>query len=334
MARSRTIVIGVDLGGTTFSVGIVMPDGEIVARESLDTPRSEDEPLALAAVASAVGGIMEQETIKPAEVLGIGVGIPGPVDPETGVIKRAPNIPELDGVNAVELLTEELDFAREEKTPIRIANDAFCATLAELRYGAGRDVENLVMFTLGTGVGGGVALDNEVRRGPRQIMGEVGHIIVEPEGRRCGCGNHGCLEAMVGRDGMVNQAVRLLEHGIPSVLAERGGERHEKLSPRVIAEAAHEGDELALEVMNTSGHYLGIALCSCIVLADPDLILLGGGIAAAGDVLFEPIRRTVRHRSMISGFDVKKIVPAELGNEAGTYGAAALIIDELTGNEP
>lgn len=329
MARSDRVVLGVDLGGTTFSVGITSTEGEILARDSYDTPRSETDPLALAAVAAAVGGIMERETVKPGEILGLGLGIPGPVDPETGVIKRAPNIPELDEVNAVELLTEELDFVREEKTPIRIANDAFCATLAELRYGAGRDVENLVMFTLGTGVGGGIALDNEVRRGPRQIMGEVGHIIVDPDGRRCGCGNHGCLEAMVGRDGMVNQAVRLLEEGMPSVLAERGGPRHEGLSPRVIAEAAHEGDELALRVMNMSGHYIGIALCSCIVLADPDLILLGGGIAAAGEVLFEPIRRTVQHRSMISGFDPERIVPAELGNEAGTYGAAALIIDEL-----
>ncbi len=334
MTRRNKVAIGIDLGGTTFAVGVVTPDGEIIARESYDTPRSEDEPLALAAVASAVGGIMEQETLKPPDIFGVGIGIPGPVDPETGIIKRAPNLPELDGVNAVEILSGGMDFAEEGTKPILIGNDAFCATLAELRWGAGRDVENLVMFTLGTGVGGGIALDNEVRRGPRQIMGEVGHIIVDPDGRRCGCGNHGCLEAMVGRDGMVHRAVRLLEKGLPSILRERAGRKHEKLSPRVIAEAAQEGDELALEVMNASGHYLGIALCSCIVLADPDLILLGGGIAAAGDVLFDPIRRTVHHRSMISGFDVEKIVPAELGNEAGTYGAAALIIDELTGDEP
>ena len=329
MAGRKTVAIGVDLGGTTFSVGLVTPDGEIIARESYDTPRSEDEPLALAAVASAVGGIMEQETVKPGELLGIGIGIPGPVDPESGVIRRAPNLPELDGVNAVEIVSGELDFGDEDSLPIIIANDAFCATLAELRWGAGREVENLVMFTLGTGVGGGIALDNRVRRGPRQIMGEVGHIIVDPHGRRCGCGNHGCLEAMAGRDGMVNAAVRMLEEGMPSVLAERGGPTHDGLSPRIISEAAHEGDEVALRVMNASGHYIGIALCSCIVLVDPDLILLGGGIAAAGDVLFEPIRRTVRHRSLISGFDVDRIVAAELGNVAGTYGAGALIIDEL-----
>jgi len=329
MARKQKVAIGVDLGGTTFGVGILTPEGELLEHQSYDTPRSSDEPQALSAVASAVGGIMEQTTVKPDQVLGVGVGIPGPVDPAAGVIKQAPNMHELDGVNAVEVIGDALDFGDDAELPVRIGNDAYCHTLAELRYGAGRDVENLVMLTLGTGVGGGVALDNQVRRGPRQIMGEVGHIIVEPNGRRCGCGNHGCLEALVGRDGMVDQAVRLLERGVPSSLAELGGREHEKLSPKVIGEAAHEDDEVALEVMSTSGHYIGIALCSCIVLTDPDLIVLGGGIANAGHVLFEPIRRTVRHRSLISGFDTDNIVPSELGGEAGVIGAAALIVDEF-----
>lgn len=319
--RTRKLAIGVDLGGTTFKVGAVSPAGELIAQAEYDTPRAKSEPLALFAVASAVGGLMEQAAIKPAQLVGVGIGIPGPVDPESGIIRRAPNLPELDGVNAVELIGDRLN------TTVHIANDAFCATLAELRWGAGRDVANLVMLTLGTGVGGGIALDNQVRRGPRGIMGEVGHIVVEPGGRRCGCGNHGCLEALVGKAGMVDHAIRLLEQGMPSVLSERGGRKHEQISPRMIAEAAREGDALALEVMATAGHYLGVALCSCIVLADPDLIVLGGGIAAAGDVLFEPIRRTVRHRSMISEFDVSRIVPAELGNEAGMFGAAALVFD-------
>ncbi|MGI5819378.1 MAG: ROK family protein [Armatimonadota bacterium] len=329
MARRQMVAVGVDLGGTTFNVGILSPAGELLAQQSYDTPRSSDEPVALSAVTAAVGGIMEQATVKPDQLLGVGVGIPGPVDPDAGVIRQAPNMHELDGVNAVEVIGEGLDFGDDTGVAVRIGNDAFCHTLAELRYGAGRDVENLVMFTLGTGVGGGVALGNQVRRGPRQIMGEVGHIVVEPDGRRCGCGNHGCLEALVGRDGMVEQAVRLLEHGRPSVLAERGGRRHETLSPKMIADAAHEGDEVALEVMNTCGHYIGVALCSCIVLADPDLIVLGGGIANAGAVLFEPIRRTVHHRSMISGFDASRIVPSELAGNAGMMGAAALIIDEM-----
>lgn len=329
MGRKQMVAVGVDLGGTTFDVGIMTPEGELLERRSYDTPRSSDGPQALFAVAAAIGGIMEQATVKPDQLLGIGLGIPGPVDPESGVITQAPNMHELDGVNAIDTVLGELDFGDDTQVKMRIANDAYCHTLAELRYGAGRDVANLVMLTLGTGVGGGIALDNEVRRGPRQIMGEVGHIVVEPNGRRCGCGNHGCLEALVGRDGMIDQAVRLLEQGTPSVLAERGGRKHEKLTPKMISEAAAEGDELALAVVNTCGHYIGVALCSCIVLTDPDLIVLGGGIAKAGHVLFEPIRRTVHHRSMISRFDTDRIVPSELGGDAGLIGAAALIIEEM-----
>ncbi len=329
MALKQMVAVGVDLGGTTFDVGIMTPGGELLEHQSHDTPRSDSEPQALIAVAAAVGGIMEKAAVKPDQVLGIGLGIPGPVDPASGVITQAPNMHELDGVNAIDTVLGELDFGEDAQVKMRIGNDAYCHTLAELRYGAGRDVENLVMLTLGTGVGGGVALDNEVRRGPRQIMGEVGHIIVEPNGRRCGCGNHGCLEAIVGRDGMIDQAVRLLEQGIPSVLAEWGGRKHEKLTPKMISEAADQDDALALEVINTSGHYIGVALCSCIVLTDPDLIVLGGGIAKAGHVLFEPIRRTVRHRSQISCFDTDRIVPSELGGESGMIGAAALIIDEM-----
>jgi len=317
--RNNPVAVGVDLGGTTFRVGLITREGELLTQQEYPTPRSDDEPAALHAAAAAVEGVLESEAVKADRVAGVGMGIPGPVDPESGTIRQCPNLHELDGVNATELMSQATG------TPAYIGNDAYCATLAELRYGAGRDVANLVMLTLGTGVGGGIALDNEVRRGPRQIMGEVGHLIVEPDGPRCGCGNHGCLEALVGRDRMVDYAIRLLEQGRASSLGERAGPRHEQLTPRVIAEAAQGGDELALEVMARTGYYVGVAICDCIVLCDPDLILIGGGIAGAGQLLLEPIRRTVRHRSMISGFDVSRIVAAELGNEAGMYGAAALV---------
>ncbi len=321
--KGKSVVAAVDLGGTTFTVGMLDRAGEALTSASYDTPRSHEEPLALGAAVAAVQGLLEKAAVKPERLVAVGLGIPGPVDPETGVIKQCPNLPELDGIAAVEMLEGEFGV------PVFLGNDAFCATLAELRYGAGRDVENLVMLTLGTGVGGGIALDNKVRRGPRQIMGEVGHLIVDPNGPKCGCGNHGCLEAIVGRDGIVDRALRLLEQGRKSILEDQVGSDHDKLTPKLIAEAAQAGDELARQVVQDTGYYVGVALCDCIVLTDPDLILIGGGIAAAGDLLFDTIRRTVRHRSRISGFDVAKIIPAELGNKAGMYGAAAMAWEEL-----
>jgi len=321
--KGQPVVVGVDLGGTTFTAGVVDRAGKLLAHASYDTPASDQEPVVLYAMASAAQGLLEQAAVKPQRLAAVGVGIPGPVDPEAGVIKQCPNLHELDGVAAVEILSEEVGV------PAFIGNDAYCATLAELRYGAGREVENLVMLTLGTGIGGGIALDNKVRRGPRQIMGEVGHLILDPDGPKCGCGNHGCFEAIAGRDGIVNCAIRLLEHGHESILADKVGSDHGNLTPKLIAEAAQEGDEVARQVMAETGYYIGLALCDCIVLCDPDLIVIGGGIAAAGEVLFGPIRRTVRHRSHISGFDVSKIVPAQLGNDAGMYGAAALAWERL-----
>jgi glucokinase len=322
-SKGEAIVVGVDLGGTTFTGGVLNRAGEVLAQASYDTPRSDQEPLVLGAIAAAVQGLLQQAAVPPDRLAGLGVGIPGPVDPEAGVIKQCPNLHELDGVAAADILTEQVG------APAFIGNDAFCATLAELRYGAGRDVDNLVMLTLGTGIGGGIALDNKVHRGPRQSMGEVGHLILDPDGPICGCGNHGCFEAIAGRDGIVDRAIRLLETGHPSILGEKVGSDHDELTPRLIAEAAGEGDGLACQVMAETGYYIGLALCNCIVLCDPDLIVIGGGIAAAGDLLFEPIRRTVRHRSHISGFDVSKIIPAELGNDAGMYGAAALAWERL-----
>ncbi len=317
---SGQIALGIDVGGTTFAVGAYDRDGNEKAWQSFNTPAvDKPEPIIdeLAAkakhVAEQVGG----------EVAGLGIGIPGPVVPEEGFIKQCPNLHALDGVFIVRELNQRLGW------PVFLANDAFCATLAELRYGAGRDVENMLMLTLGTGIGGGVAIGNRVLRGPRQIMGEIGHMILVPDGPKCGCGNHGCFEALAGRDGIVDLAQRLIQSGRPSLIMELAGGDQSKIDPKIVADAARQGDEVAREVMERIGFYIGWAICNAIVLCDPDLVVIGGGIAAAGEVLFDPIRRTVAARSLISGFDAGRIVPAELGNKAGAIGAAALVWENL-----
>jgi glucokinase len=319
------LALAVDLGGTTYGLGLLNLQGQLVAQGSRPTPRDCTGGLLLADLARAAVELAEREA-PGAAPLGLGVGIPGPVDPTTGVIKLCPNLHCLDGVNAVEHLS------REAGIPAHIGNDAYCATLAELRYGAGRDCHNMAMLTLGTGVGGGIALDNKVVRGPRQILGEVGHIIVMPEdGPLCGCGNRGCLEALVGRQAIVDAAVACLEAGETSALRREGFPGHAHVTPRLIADLARDGDRLCGEIMDRVGYYVGLAICDIIVLSDPDLVVLGGGIAGAGEVLFAPIRATVAARSRISGFDPARIVPAELGNLAGVYGAGALVWEHAGG---
>jgi glucokinase len=315
------LALGLDLGGTTYGVGLLDAQGQLIASDSHPTPGGEAPALLgeLARTALALAA----RTAPEAELVGLGIGIPGPVQPEAGVVVQCPNLHVLDGAPAATILQAATGL------PTYLGNDAYCATLAELRYGAGREIENMALLTLGTGVGGGIALDNKVRRGPRQIMGEVGHLVIEPGGPKCGCGNHGCLEALVGRQPLIDRAIALLQTGRPSRLADVVGADHSLVDPRLIADLAREGDALCSEVMNRMGYYLGLAICNVIVLCDPDRVVIGGGIAAAGEVIFAPLRRTVQHVSQISRFDPAQIVPAELGNEAGMYGAGALVWEQV-----
>lgn len=316
------LALGIDLGGTTFSVGVLDRNGSLLAETSHQTPVNSSADEILEELGHAARRLA-RDTAPDAEIKGLGIGIPGPVDPHTGLIKQCPNLHALDGVNASRVLQ------RGTGLPVVIANDAYCATLAELRHGAGRGSRYMALLTLGTGVGGGIAIENKVLRGPRQIMGEVGHLVIAPGGPKCGCGNHGCLEALAGRQAIVDLAIQKLQEGRASVLGEIVGADHERIDPRLISDMARDGDALCAEVMHQIGHYIGLAICNIIVLCDPDKVILGGGISAAGEVLFGSIRRTVRHGSLISQFDPANIVPAELGNRAGMYGAAALVWEHL-----
>ncbi len=313
---SEQVAMGIDLGGTTFKVGLLTGEGELLESSSHPTP--PDNALAVLGVIETAGKDLLSRHMDRA-LVGVGIGVPGQVVPETGAIVRCPNLEVMDGVNAGERLAATFGM------PAWVANDAFCATLAELRYGAGRGVQNLLLLTLGTGVGGGVVLDNKVRRGPRQLMGEIGHMTIAPGGRRCGCGSFGCLEAMAAKQAMIDMTVERLQSGRPSLIDELTGGDDNAITPRVIAQAAQQGDKVARRVVDQTGHYIGLAICNAILLVDPDLVLIGGGIAATGELLFDAIRRTVKHVGIFAQFDVNKIVPAALGNHAGTYGAGALV---------
>lgn len=318
------LAVGVDVGGTTCAAGVFTRTGELLADDAWNTPLDADAAAVVEAVVNGVRQLVAATEADIAQIAGLTVAVPGNVDSTTGLIKNLPNLQVLNDLNIVEALQNKLG-----NRPILLANDAYCATLGELRYGAGRHVENLLLLTLGTGIGGGIALNNQVMRGPRQMMGEIGHMIILPDGPKCGCGNTGCFEAVAGKQAIIDLTRRKLQDGRESLIDELIGGDPDQITPRIVAQAARQGDEVAIEVMNQIGYYIGLALCNAIVMCDPDLIVLGGGIAAAGEVLFNPVRRTVKQRSPYTEFDVSNIVPAQLGNKAGIYGAAALVWDSL-----
>lgn len=308
-------------------MGLFDSHGALVDKAGADTPVTCDPDEIADAMIGLLRSVLAQRGVTLGQVQAVAVGFPGPVDPDAGVVKSAPNRPCLAGFRLAEHMSAAL-----ETVPVWVQNDAYCATLAELRWGAGRDAENLVMLTLGTGIGGGIALGNQVVRGPRQIMGELGHMVLDPNGRRCGCGNYGCLEAMAARDAIVELAERAIQSGTATRLSDLVEPAGEGITPRGVAELAAAGDAAAIGVYERIGFYIGLAVCNCVVACDPDAVLLGGGIAAAGDVLFDPVRRTVRARSLITGFNPDRIQPAAFQNDAGIYGAGALAWERARGH--
>ncbi len=353
--------IGVDLGGTDIKAGLVSAAGDISCRVVLPTDVEIGGPKVVAArIAEAVRQVLvnagtagiditpkksESTSKNPLQTddeiheIGVGLGAPGLIIAETGVVHFSPNFPGWSDIPLVDYVNAELAKLQPTKhaaqtdthkkyTPILrgMDNDVNAMTLGELHHGAGVGYKSLVALTLGTGVGGGVVIDGKVYHGSRNTAGELGHTIVEPNGRVCGCGNLGCLEAYAGAKNIVERIAEKIENGRNSTLtaAMKDGTA---LTPRMIAEAAKAGDELAIKIFAETGQYIGIALTSIAHILNPQIAIIGGGIADAGEkLLFEPIRKELSKRAMDIPAQMK-IVKAHLGNDAGIVGAAMLALE-------
>jgi glucokinase len=320
-AAARQVAVGIDVGGTTYTVAIIDTDGNRIADTSSATPRLDDAAETLRAFAETARSLISDAGAdRPA---GIGIGVPGTVSPDERTALDCPNLTVLNDAPVPGLFEQEMGLSAW------MQNDAYCATLAELRYGAAGQYQNVLMVTLGTGVGGGIAFDNKVVRGPRQILGEIGHLVLDPDGPPCSCGTTGCLEAFVGKQAIIDRAILRLPAHPDSALGEYARARPASVTPKLIAQLAADGDPMCAAILAEIGAYIGQALSNAIVLCDPDIILIGGGIAGSGSLLLDAIRRTVREKSIISGFDADNIILGELGYRAGAIGAAALVWEHL-----
>ena len=360
--------IGVDLGGTDIKAGLVSSVGDISCRVVLPTDVEVGGPKVVAArIAEAVRQVLIKAEAPDAQAISklgkapqsplrrakesdnkhyghvdvrevwIGLGAPGLIIAETGVVHFSPNFPgwtDIPLVGYVNAELAELNFSKtttnnNEKYKLILQgmdNDVNAMTLGELRHGAGVGYKNIVALTLGTGVGGGVVIDGQVYHGSQNTAGELGHTVVEPNGRYCGCGNQGCLEAYAGAKNIVERTEEKIKTGRSTILA-KSRKNRAALTPRQIAEAAHAGDEVAMEIFAETGRYIGIALTSIAHILNPQIAIIGGGIAEAGEkLLFEPIRAELAKRAM----DIParmRIIKAHLGNDAGIVGAAMLALE-------
>lgn len=305
--------MGVDVGGTSVKLGLFETEGKLLDKWEIPTRKENHGEQILPDVAASILGKLEEKKIRREAVAGVGMGIPAPVDSE-GVVQQTANV----GWGYKEVtreLSELLDGMRVEA-----GNDANVAAMGEMWLGAGRGEKNLVMVTLGTGVGGGVIVDGHMIVGHHGAGGEIGHICVNREEEdACGCGLHGCLEQYASATGIAKLARKALsgEHE-ETVL-------HGEPSAKDVFDAVKAGDALATRIADEFGRYLGGALASIAVVADPAVFVIGGGVSKAGPVLIPFVEKAFREKAFFANKDTK-IVLAELGNDAGICGAARLIL--------
>ena len=310
----ESVVFGIDVGGTTIKCGLFSTEGKLLDMWEIPTRTQEQGKHILPDIAAAVKEKIRERGLEPSAVLGLGIGVPGPVN-QKGEVPTAVNL-HWGYKNVAGELEETLGVK------VRVGNDANVAALGEMWMGGGKGTSNLILLTLGTGVGGGVIIDGKIIAGAHGAGGEVGHAAVEPaETEHCNCGNQGCLEQMASATGLVRLARKYLEASREdSVL--RGGE----LSAKSIFDAYKAGDPAAAAIVDQFAGYLGRTMAIFACVTDPEIFVLGGGVSKAGQPLVEAVEKYYRKHAFPSCKDTP-IVLAKLGNEAGIYGAARMVLD-------
>ena len=304
---------GVDVGGTTVKMGFFETSGELLDKWEIKTDTSDNGKAVLPDIAQAIDNKLAQEGISKSDVEGVGIGVPGPVRSD-GVVNGCVNL----GWGVINVAEE---LGAQTGLKVKVGNDANVAGLGEMWQGGGKGYSNLVAVTLGTGVGGGIIIDGRILTGTNGAGGEIGHIHIEDaETETCGCKNKGCLEQYASATGVTRLANRrLAKDDAPSVL--RGGE----ISAKTVFDAVKAGDKVAIEIAEQFGEYLGKGLAVVANVVDPQIFVIGGGVSKAGDILFKYIEPSYK-KCAFGPCKQAKFALATLGNDAGIYGAAALVL--------
>ncbi len=311
------VFASVDLGGTNIKCMLAQEDQTVVARDSRPTESHLGPEGVLDRIAGLVRDMSQKAGVKPAA---LAMGVPGLADLQNGVTKFLPNLPtNWRDVPVREILSPKLDGC-----PVYLLNDVRMATLGELVYGHGREANTMVFFALGTGIGGGVVVEKKLRLGPVGAAGELGHLCVLPDGPRCGCGARGCMETLASGPAITAEGVRVLLSGQAPRLYELVGGDPGKVTPKEMAQAAAEGDEAVRQAIVRAARFLGIGISQVVTTLHPDLIVIGGGVANIGDLLFDTVRETLRDRIRMMPVEDIRIERSKLGDEAGAWGGIAL----------
>lgn len=319
----KDLVIAVDLGGTQLRTALFDESFQVLTRHAEPTLAHEGEESVVKRMIAAVRSLGDEAGW--GRIRAVGVSAPGPLDPWRGVVLWAPNLPGWEQVPLKERLSEALD------QPVFVGNDGNLAALAEQRCGAGQGRADLVYLTVSTGIGGGVISGGQLVLGRGGFGGEVGHMTIEAGGPRCNCGNIGCLEALASGTAIARQAREVVEAGARTCIAELAGGDLARITAKLVHEAADQGDVVAVDIYRKAGMYLGVGIVNLMYLFNPGMIVMGGGVTKAEDLLFVPMRAAIRQRIDEIYWQDCPIVRATLGSDVCLMGAAILAMESREG---
>jgi len=316
------LIAGIDIGGTNIVVGTVPEDGTAVHGivTELTHPEGTVEQVARL-LRQSINRTAAELGSNTFEVVGVGLGAPGPLDRKTGTVIVSPN---LGWVN----MPLRDSVADATGLPASLENDANCAIYGEWWRGAAQEGRVVVGLTIGTGVGGGIILDGQIFHGASDAAGEIGHASIDTNGRRCKCGNYGCLEAYASGPAIASRAVEGIEAGARSSLIDFVDGDITAITAKTVAQAALSGDQFCADVIRETAHFLGSGVANLVNIFNPDVVVICGGVTRTGEYLFEPLRHQVVRRAFHSSVAVCKIVPGELPGTAGVFGAAAAFLTQ------
>ncbi|MBU3143844.1 ROK family protein [Clostridium sp. CF012] len=316
-------IIGVDLGGTNIKAAIFNLDLQLLIEVRRSTEAKQGPSYVLNKIINIIEEMLESLNITDKSIYCMGMGIPGLLDPKQGISYFSPNFPDWENIHVVDEIKRRFDF------PIFIDNDVRVNLYGEWRFGVGLNFKNLVLITLGTGLGSGIVIDGKVIYGATSSAGEIGHMNMYREGRPCKCGSSGCLGRYVSASGMINTFIEKLSGGRKSIVEEWINHDINNIKASMISQAYDLNDDLAIEVMHQTGEILGFGLANVINLFNPETIIVGGGMSYAGDRLLTTVRETIKSHSLKISGQVCTVVQAQLGDCAGMIGAAWYAKDRI-----
>ncbi|MBA5852027.1 ROK family protein [Clostridium sp. cel8] len=313
----KKYVVGVDLGGTKIAVASSDLDGNVIYENTIATNASEGESAILNRIITLIDEVIKKSKIKTEDIVCIGIGSPGPLDSEKGVIITTPNLP-FKNFQIVNPIREKFNI------PVVLDNDANVAALGEHRFGAGRGTSNMIFITVSTGIGAGAILNGKLYRGNTGNALEIGHVTLKEDGPKCNCGNYGCAEVMCSGTAIARQGKEAVHKNMETSL-----KKYENITAKDVFNEAELGDSVASSIIDESLNFLGIFVANVLNCFDPEVVVIGGGVSKAGKIVFDKINEVASKRSFKHIYDNAKILPAELGTDAGIKGALALAISSI-----